>query len=287
MYQSGVRRSNRIAEQIPITLIGTDTDGKTFLEHSRTVLISLHGASVVSQYKLSPEQEMLLRWPDGNKEAEVRVVGQVGTHLESYVYGVCFLQSDINFWDREFAPAVKSESESTPTALECSRCKRQELVEQGGIEVDVYAFSDTVIRYCRECGSSTTWRVCQARENLAPTESEQSQELHPAAEEVPTSGPATRNVAENQRKYRRTKVNFVACIRRPGFADDVALCEDMSRGGVRFKSRKLYFANTDIEIAVPYSQGSSSIFVPAKILYVLELDERRFYRYGVAFTKRS
>jgi hypothetical protein len=49
MHPSEVRRSSRIAEQIPVTLIGTDTDGKTFMEHTHTLLLSRHGASVVSK----------------------------------------------------------------------------------------------------------------------------------------------------------------------------------------------------------------------------------------------
>jgi hypothetical protein len=36
---------------------------------------------------------------------------------------------------------------------------------------------------------------------------------------------------------------------------------------------------------VPYSPGPSSIFVPAQILYVQELDEQKFFRCGVAYTK--
>ena len=100
---------------------------------------------------------------------------------------------------------------------------------------------------------------------------------------VPVQGDAI----PDKRKHRRTKVTFTACVRRPGFEDDVVVCEDMSRGGVRFKSRKVYFVDTMIEIAVPYSPGASSIFVPAQILYVQELEEQKFFRCGVAYTKRS
>lgn len=80
-------------------------------------------------------------------------------------------------------------------------------------------------------------------------------------------------------------MNFAACVRSRGFGDDVVVCEDMSRGGVRFKSRKVYFIDTMIEIAVPYSAGVSNIFVPARILYVQELDEQRLFRCGVVYVK--
>ena len=80
-------------------------------------------------------------------------------------------------------------------------------------------------------------------------------------------------------------MDFAACIRRPGFEDDVVVCEDMSRGGVRFKSSRVYFADTTIEIAVPYSPKSSSIFVPAQITHVQQLTKQKLFLCGVAFTK--
>jgi hypothetical protein len=241
---------------------------------------------VVSKYKLSPEQELLLRWPDGNKEAEARIVGQVGTHLESYAYGVVFLDSSVNFWDREFAQVAELEGKGVSATLECTRCKRQESVAQGDLELDVYAFNDKVIRYCKECGSSTIWKVGHATGELTPANPGQVQEpSHRPADEVAISVSAELNAPENKRKHRRMKVNLAACIRRPGFGDDVVICQDMSRGGVRFKSRLQYFADTTIEIAVPYTRGSSDIFVSARILYVQELDKRGFYRCGAAYTK--
>jgi hypothetical protein len=283
MHQSGIRRSNRIAKQIHVTLIGTDTDGKTFIEHTHTLLLSQYGANVVSKYKLSPEQELVLRWPDGNKEADVRIVGQVGTHLENYAYGVKFVDANINFWNREFEQMAELEREVISAALECTRCGRQESLAQDDLELDVYAFNDNVIRYCKKCRSSTTWKVGG---KPTPGNPEQVQPLsHPPADEVATSVPAERTAPEDKRQHRRLKVNLAACIRRPGFDDDVVICEDMSRGGVRFKSRLQYFADTTIEIAVPYTRGSSDIFVSAQILYVQALDKRGFYRCGAAYTK--
>jgi hypothetical protein len=280
MHPSGVRRSGRIAEQIPVTLIGTDTDGKTFLEHTHTLLLSRYGASVVSKYRLSPEQEMILRWPESNKEMDVRIVGQVGMHLANYSYGVAFLDLKINFWDRGFEQVAELERDSISVALECTRCNRQESVAQGGLELDVYAFNENVIRYCKECATSTTWKVCQATGKPTPANAEL-----PNARPDEAAVPAGRNALENKRKHRRLKVNVAVCIRRPGFDDDVAICEDMSRGGVRFRSRRQYFADTNIELAVPYTRASSDIFVPAQILWVQDLDERGFYRCGAAYTR--
>jgi len=45
--------------------------------------------------------------------------------------------------------------------------------------------------------------------------------------------------------------NFKACIRTYGSSDEIVACEDISRGGLRFKSKKEYTANTEIEVAAP------------------------------------
>jgi hypothetical protein len=286
MNQFGVRRSSRIEEEVPITLIGSDTEGKLFLEHTHTILISQHGAGVVSKYKLSPEQEILIRLQDSAKEEEVRVIGQIAVHLDSYVYGVAFLQSDANFWGREFRPLTESENKAPSLTLECARCGSRESVEHNDLEADVYAFNQRVVRHCKECGSSTVWKVLSTQENekliSSRPEQERGSSLPLSTPLVPAS-PTSAGSPENKRKDRRTKVKMTACVRRPGFEDDVVICEDMSRGGVRIKSRKAYFADTTIEIAVPYALGGANIFVPARVLYVLELEKQRFFRCGVAY----
>jgi hypothetical protein len=69
--------------------------------------------------------------------------------------------------------------------------------------------------------------------------------------------------------------------------DDVVPCEDMSRGGLRFKSRKRCYDRTLIEVAVPYTPGQPSIFVPAQIVFFQELPEQQLFRYGVAYLQLS
>jgi len=90
---------------------------------------------------------------------------------------------------------------------------------------------------------------------------------------------------ENRRKHVRTKVNFQACIRSYAFGDDIVTCEDISRGGLRFKSRKEYVAKTEIEVAAPYAPGTPDIFVLGRIVYVVELKQERRFRCGVCYAK--
>jgi PilZ domain len=281
MPQSSIRRSNRIEEDISIILIGSDTEGRSFLEHTRTILISRHGAGVVSRYKLSPEQELLIRVQGSDHEADIRVIGQTGVQSELYIYGVAFLEPQVNFWGREFS-SLKSEIKGPPLTLECSRCGSQESIEHDDLEVDVYAFNQSVVRYCKECASSTVWKVS---ETLANKISEPAKRHVSSASSTSAPTPAPPSNLENKRKHRRAKVDFAACIRRPGFEDDVVVCEDMSRGGVRFKSSRVYFSDATIEIAVPYSPKSTTIFVPAQITHVQQLAKEKLFLCGVSFTK--
>src|SRR6266436_769198 len=72
MSSERLRRSSRIPKEIPILLVGSDMEGKTFSEKAKTVLLSRHGAGIVSEYKLSPEQELILRSLETNKETDAR-----------------------------------------------------------------------------------------------------------------------------------------------------------------------------------------------------------------------
>lgn len=279
MPQHSVRRSNRIREKIPITIIGSDTEGRVFLEQTHTLLISQHGAGVASQYKLSPEQEILIRLPDSNKEADMRVIGQMGEDGGLYVYGVAFLQAQINFWEREFTALAEQET----LTLECSRCTNRESVEHSDLEVDVYTFNENVVRYCKGCRSSTIWRKSseQVNEHVIVNETEH----HHATGEALPDAPKARDHPEHKRKHHRAKTKLRACIRRHGFEDDIVVCEDVSRGGVCFRSRRAYGADTMVEIAVPYSPGTASIFSPARIVYVQGMDSQKYFRCGVTYSE--
>jgi len=98
-------------------------EGKVFSEQTKTVLLSRHGAGIVSQYVLSAEQELILRKLDTDKEVEVRVVGQLGFHGESHTYGVAFLDAEVDLWGVDFPRMTDSEKEARNVLLQCSCCK--------------------------------------------------------------------------------------------------------------------------------------------------------------------
>lgn len=265
-------------------------EGKMFSEQARTVLLSRHGAGIVSEYKLSPEQELIIRSLETNKEAEVRVVGQLGSQGESYTYGVAFLNQNIDFWGIEFPPVSQSEKAANSVSLQCASCGARETVVQSDLESDVYLVNEGIVRYCKACGNSTFWKRADdvVEGEAAPLQlEEKSVQPEPSAtESIDSPADLKPNLrAENKRKHVRTKVSFKACVRTFTLGDDIVTCEDISRGGLRFKSRKQYAAKTDIEIAAPYSPGSPNIFVRAQIVRVEDVPGEKSFRYGVAYAK--
>jgi hypothetical protein len=304
MPSEGVRRSSRIPKEIAILLVGSDMEGKVFSEKAKTVLLSRHGAGIVSKNVLSAEQELILRRLDTDKEAEVRVVGQLGAHGESYTYGVAFLNPEVDLWEVQFPPMTETERKESRVLLQCSGCKTCETVQHSDLESDVYRVNEGIVRFCEGCGTSTFWKRAveemdePAPQEFEPFEPEQSWEpevtvaLTPLlAPEPPPPGPVREPEPkpaarpENKRKHVRAKANFKACIRSFMFGEDIVACEDISRGGMRFKSRKQYLPNAEIEVAVPYSPGAHAIFVPAQIVRVEELKQERRFRCGVRYAK--
>lgn len=295
MPPEGVRRSSRIPKEIAILLVGSDMEGKMFSERTKTVLLSRHGAGIVSQYALSAEQELILRRLDTNKEAEVRVVGNLGAHGKSYTYGVAFLDTDTDLWEIQFPSMTDSEKQASRVLLQCSGCKAKEMVQQSDLESDVYLVNEGIVRACKSCGSSTFWRkpiddigdepipLEEAPAEVAEKE-DSAQAQAPHSPDVEAAAPPAAGM-ENRRKHVRTKVSFKACIRSFTFGEDIVSCEDMSRGGLGFKSRREYVPKTEVEVAAPYSPGAHAIFVRAQIVHVEELKKERRFRCGARYAK--
>ena len=353
-----MRRSARIPKEIPILLIGSDLDGRMFSERATTVLLSLHGAGVLSRHKLSPEQELILRWPDKNKETDIRVVGQLGSQNGKHTYGVAFLDPHPHFWDIDFPLITAAEMELGLLSLVCTSCNTLEKIDDAGIEADVCATNQSVLRSCKRCGAATLWKPA-SNVAIQPAVSPEGAQLQlfsvpappPSAQtpapfansqspppsfyaQLPASSLSPSNFRAgrpdlvedlsvglvddssaappaavltmappspdpsvpsphhpssaprvNRRKHPRVKVSYSACVRHPERGDDVVQCEDMSKGGLRFKSRAKYYPQSLIEVAVPYQPGQPAIFVPAQIVFAEELPEQRLFRYGVQYLK--
>ena len=289
MSPPSVRRSRRIAIEIAILLIGSDMEGKNFSEQTKTLVLSRHGSGVVSQYRLAPEQKIIIRRLDTNKQAEVRVVGLVGSGAVIHTYGLAFLDSNLNFWGIDFPPATELETKASRGLFECSSCKDRETVDLNDVELDVYRINAAIARHCKRCGSLTVWTRTSGDldDKSVSLESKQTPEPFPTPTPMPQpAAPMRKARPEDNRKYTPAKVKFTACIRCAA-EDDIVACEEMSRGGLRFTSGKRYVQLSTIEVAVPYSPGALNIFVPALIDRVQELPEQKLFRYDVSFVKSS
>lgn len=80
-------------------------------------------------------------------------------------------------------------------------------------------------------------------------------------------------------------MNFSACIRHSSHADEIAECENVSKGGLCFHSRRQYSLGSLIEVAAPFSPGEAALFVPAQIKRVEALSGGQVFRYGAAYLK--
>ena len=151
------RRSARIPIQIPVLLIGNDMLGKVFTEHTNTVNVNRHGLGVVSKFKIAPDQEMIVRRKDTNKEAPVRVVRSNGSKSHNQTYGLEFTGPDNNIWGVEFPPLTESEMESLLSLFECGRCKVRKAFDNSDDKLNACSGNKGVVQSCDQCGCETTW----------------------------------------------------------------------------------------------------------------------------------
>lgn len=151
------RRSGRISKSVPILLIGSDTEGRVFSEETRAVVLSLHGAGVISRHKLLAEQELVLRSLETGREAEIRVVGEIGANEDAHTYGVAFLDDYLNFWETDFPPPPPPEERPLELFLQCTACGSSVTLLNGDFEFDVCAIHGGLVRYCSDCGFATVW----------------------------------------------------------------------------------------------------------------------------------
>ena len=180
MTSKRMRRSGRLLKSVPILLIGSDAEGRMFSEETHTVILSLHGAGIVSSHKLIAEQEMILRSRETNMEAEIRVVGEIGSEDGRYTYGVAFLDDDLDFWQMDFPAPPSPVERPLELVLECGSCGETVTLLNGDYEFDVCAIHGGLVRYCTECGYATVWRRPEAGDAPRRTAPKVRKKLEPS-----------------------------------------------------------------------------------------------------------
>ena len=275
MVTADKQSAKSLARELQVEVFGADLDGLQFIEQTRTLTITRDGATIPLANKLAPESELIVRNPVTNQEAAARVVDLALDPIRVHVYGIVFVDPSVNLWQVEF-PEVQSNA----IALECSRCHRVDAVMLSEIEVKILETKQALTRHCECTNSSTTWKQTDQKVTERKVTEPEVSEVLPKAPpiEEPTAGGL-----HGKRKEKRTAMKVAACV-RDNRGEEVVECENVSRGGFRFKSLKMYPAGTLIEAAVPYAKNSANIFVQARIAYQQGLSGG-FYRHGVAYTK--
>lgn len=268
--------ANSLTCELQIEVFGADLDGRQFMGRTRTLTITRDGATIPLANKLAPESELIVRNPATNQEAAARVVDLVRDPICVHVYGIAFVDPSVNLWQIEFPASQPNEK----IVMECSHCHCVDAVLLSEIEMKLFEMKHALTRHC-ECGKSlTTWTRTDRKvtEQRARDRNAADARREILAVEEPASGTGL-----GRRKEKRATMKVAACI-RDNRREEVVECEDVSRGGFRFKSRGKYPEGMPIEAAVPYAKNSVNIFVAARIAYQQGLYDG-FYRHGVAYLK--
>lgn len=278
MAAKRLRKSDRVTLTVPIQVSGMDVLGEDFSERARTLVISRTGATIIVNRKLAPVQRIVICNLANNKTTEAQIVGQIGGQANGYIYGIAVANPDFNLWNIGFPALTDSEKSVVQVLLECGSCHTREVVYLTELETEVFEANRELSRSCKVCNTWSLWR----------------QAIHEPGDDVPDAdlprpaAPAAQSASGRiQRKDVRLQVRMAACIRQPGFGEEVVHVENVSRGGLSFSSANSYLEGSRVEIAVPYLAQAPNIFVPARIVRCSEQPGERFRKYGVAYLKKE
>lgn len=269
------RRSDRIVHVMPIRVYGNDVSGEAFEEEGQTSVLSRHGAAILLKRSLSPEQFLALQRCDKPKETEARIVGLIEHTGETYLYGVAFLDNTADLWEIDFPAPSESDAAVGRILLECRHCASRELVYLDEFEAEVFEVNRTIFRDCKRCRDRTLWREPAGATGEAASE-----------QKAPQEGKRVSIPADERRQHTRAKVKLTALIRHIPDIEEVVKTENVSRGGLCFRSRRNYYMGLRLDVCLPYTGGRANIFVPAKIVRVRALPgEYILTEYGLEYIK--
>src|SRR5229473_6659637 len=243
----GLRQSDRVRFRMPVEASWVSLDGATLTQNAETLLVSRNGGFLRLTEKLSMGQELHLRRNlDGDnwKHTRARVVAEIDQDPPNhFLYAVHILDPRADFWDIEFPTPHKGEEALARLLMECGFCQRREVVYLNELELRSFETRKCVARVCKVCEAPSVWIEAQS-------------------ETVSGDAPSARALDDERvlprRNRTRVKARVLACIRRRGFQEEIAVCEDLSKGGLSFRSRNKYPDGTRVEVAVPFTPGTGA-----------------------------
>jgi len=98
------RRSSRVVIDIPITVMGLNSDRKIFHENTKTITVSAHGALISLKSNIDSVKPVLIENPRTKMEAQCRVAYRKEVTGGGSEIGLEFLTSFPKFWGIHFPP---------------------------------------------------------------------------------------------------------------------------------------------------------------------------------------
>jgi hypothetical protein len=273
MRAEGIRQSDRVSLRLQVEASWLTTSGTVMKQTAETLLVSRNGGVLRLEERLFSGQELTLHRRvegDQTKTARARIVAEIDKEPDGFIYAIVILEPRVDFWDIDFPAPHNGEEALARMLMECSFCQRREVVYLNEMEVKSFEIRRCVARLCRHCDSPAIWIEAQSDPKLDETAGGRAAE---EARVVP------------RRNRTRIKARVLACIRRRGFQEEIAVCEDLSKGGISFRSRNEYPEGTRLEVAVPYTPGSGAIFVPIRIVFSQAIATAGLFRHGAAYLR--
>lgn len=272
------RRSDRISISLPLQAAGIDAENRPFIDTATTIVVNRHGALITLDRPLHIDQVLRVSrqlFDGSRREAEVRVVAHEKDSAGAIAYGIAFADSKLDFWDIEFPSVTEAADAVVRLLVACSHCGSRELAYLNSRELKEFESNHLFARNCRTCASPTIWK--QPLESLRHNATAGS---HRAATGIDAA-------SSPERETTRYDTRLMACVRERVGAEEMAVCENVSRQGIAFRSRRKYEEGAQLEVAVPYTQGTANVFIPAVVVHVRALPTAGLYRHGVKYLRKD
>ncbi|HTQ85573.1 MAG TPA: PilZ domain-containing protein [Candidatus Solibacter sp.] len=270
----------RVRLRLRVEVRGTDPSGREFEHRGSTVEIHREGALIelpAATGSIVPGQMFTVRrqhGEDGSLQARARVLGLVESLDNSRLYNVELLPGDEEFWAIEFAGGSGSIHAVACMLLECCFCRRREVVYVSDRDMLCFNTQKGIARRCESCERPTIWVQTLDEDTPQPANGNGGFQLIGQPAQI-----------HDRQATPRFRTRLTACVRAAGSDLELAVCENMSRGGLCFRTRRRFAENDILEVAVPYTKGAANIFVPARVIYVQEVPSAGLHRHGAAYLR--
>jgi len=272
----------RVRLRLRIEARGADETGRKFEHQGTTVEIHREGALVelpTAVGTLAAGQLFTVRRQHSEQEwleARARLLGLVESQDNARLYNLELMPGGEDFWAIEFPPHADPVHAVACMLLECCFCRRREVVYLSERDMLCFNTQKGIARHCQSCERPTIWIQTLDEDQWQPSNG------LPAYQQI--GQPAQ---IHDRQATPRFRTRLAACVRAAGFDLELAVCENMSRGGLCFRTRRRYSENDILEVAVPYTKGAANIFVPARVIYVQEVPSAGLHRHGAAYLRNT